>query len=57
MAVGYGTTMTNTDMVWWSANTTSSQQLDLYSTGETTPTTDAVNAYNTTFIINSDNSV
>jgi len=57
LAVGYGTSMTNTDMVWWSANTTSSQQLDLYSTGETTPLIDPVNCYNTTYNINLDNSV
>ena len=57
LAVGYGTSMTNTDMVWWSANGDASEQLDLYSTGHKKPATDAVNSYNTTFTVNDDGSV
>ena len=57
LAIGYGTSMTNTDMVWWSANDAASEQRDLYSTGHKTPSTDAVNAYTTTFTVNADGSV
>lgn len=45
IAIGYGTTMTNTDMVSWNANGLSSYQQDMYGIGEITPTTDATNAY------------
>lgn len=34
VAIGYGATMTDTDMVLWSADGASSYQTDLYSTGE-----------------------
>lgn len=55
-AIGYGSSMTNTDMVWWSGNGTYSSQLDLYSTGTTTPNIDPVNYYNTTWMVNGDGS-
>ena len=56
-AIGYGSSMTNTDMVWWSANTTNSTQLDLYSLTTTTPSIDAQNAYTTVWTLMDDNSV
>lgn len=57
LAIGYGTSMTNTDMCYWGSNGASSLQEDLWSTGNTAPTVDAVNEYTTTFVVNADNSV
>ena len=57
VAIGYGSTMTNTDMVQWSANGASSSQADLYGTGDSYPNTDPNNAYTTTFTVNPDSSV
>jgi hypothetical protein len=37
IAVGYGSSMTKTDMCFWSADGLLSTQEDLYSTGFTTP--------------------
>jgi len=45
VAVGYGTSMTDTDMCFWNGNGASSIQEDLYATGESTPAVDSVNAY------------
>ena len=52
IAFGWGSTMSNTDMVIWQANGGTSTQLDLYSTGYSTPSTDGVNTYTTTFTDN-----
>ena len=49
VAIGYGTSMTNTDMVYWANNGSSSVQEDMYSTTNKTPSFDAVNSYQTTF--------
>jgi hypothetical protein len=49
IAFGWGSTMTNTDMVFWSASGGASTQKDLYSTGHSNPSVDAANAYTTTF--------
>jgi len=56
-AIGYGHNMFNTDMVFWGANNTDSQQLDLFSTGHYEPSIDPINVYNTTYIVNADGSV
>jgi len=47
VAVGYGTSMTDTDMCFWNATT----QEDLYAIGETTPSVDSVNAYTSNFTV------
>jgi len=47
LAVGYGTTMIDTDMVAWIADGSSSFQQNLYSTGETDPTVLTQNTYTT----------
>jgi hypothetical protein len=57
IAIGYGNSMTNTDMCYWGANGASSLQEDLYSTSESFPSIDAVNAYTTTFEVLTDGSV
>jgi len=57
LSIGYGSSMTNTDMVYWGANGASSQVLDLWSTGHSTPSTDNPSAYTSTFTVNSDGSV
>jgi hypothetical protein len=49
LAIGYGTSMTNTDMAFWGANGTASVMYDMYSTGNKSPSIDSVNSYNTTF--------
>lgn len=48
-SVGYGNSMTRTDMVVWEANGASSVQIDVYSTNHNTPAT-VTNTYTTTFI-------
>jgi DOMON domain len=48
LAIGYGTSMTNTDMAFWGANGAQSVMNELYGTGHTKPSVDATNAYNTT---------
>lgn len=48
-SVGYGNSMSRTDMVVWEANGASSVQIDVYSTNHNTPAT-VTNTYNTTFI-------
>ena len=53
VAIGYGVTMTNCDMVAWQANGASSTVLDLYSLNHQTPATDSVNNYVTNFTYNS----
>ena len=40
-AIGFGSSMFGADMVMWQANGNSSKAVDLYSTGESTPSTDA----------------
>jgi hypothetical protein len=52
IAFGWGSTMSNTDMVLWRANGAGSTQLDLYSTSYSIPSTDGVNTYTTTFTDN-----
>jgi hypothetical protein len=49
IAFGWGSSMANTDMVYWSANGATIEQKDLHSNGYSTPATDAVNTYTTTF--------
>mmetsp|Transcript_35634 Transcript_35634/g.54506 ORF Transcript_35634/g.54506 Transcript_35634/m.54506 type:complete len:109 (+) Transcript_35634:17-343(+) len=44
LAIGYGRTMTNTDMVYFAA-TGAGEVADLYSTGESTPVTDFASSY------------
>lgn len=57
IAIGYGSSMTNTDMVWWSnGGETNLQQTDLYGTGHVTPSVDPVNAYTTTMSFNTTDS-
>ena len=51
IAIGYGTTMLNTDMAFWNANGTSSMMLDMYSTGHGVPTTDLLNNYITNMTV------
>ena len=51
VAVGYGYSMTNTDMCFWSANGATSIQEDLYSTGHSKPAVDLNNAYTTTMSV------
>lgn len=50
LAVGYGTDMTNTDMVSWIANAASSTQQDMYSVTEQAPTVLPINSYTTSSI-------
>lgn len=37
LAIGYGTSMVQTDMAFWGANSTASVMYDMYSTSKTTP--------------------
>lgn len=57
LAIGYGTTMTNTDMAFWGANGLSSHMYDMYATSNSKPAIDAVNSYNTTFTVLANGSV
>ena len=57
IAIGYGSSMTNTDMVYWGANGNSSLQEDLYSTTESRPAIDTINSYTTNYVVEVDNSV
>jgi hypothetical protein len=57
LAIGYGTSMTNTDMAFWGANGASSVMYDMYSTGHTKPAIDTVNSYTTTFNVLANGSV
>jgi len=40
-AIGFGSSMTNTDMILWQSNGANSKATDLWSTGHSTPTTDS----------------
>jgi len=48
LAIGYGTTMENTDMAFWGANGADSVMYDMYATGNKLPSIDTVNSYTTT---------
>lgn len=55
LAIGYGTSMTDTDMIYWGANGASSVQQNLWATGHSTPV-EQTNAYTTTFeVLDNDN--
>lgn len=55
--IGYGKTMTSTDMVAWQADKDLSKQLDMYSYGRYTPNTDSKNDYVTTFTYNTTHTI
>lgn len=48
--LGFGPTMTNTDMVIWQANGDKSTQWDAWSANTLAPTQDSSNGYDTTFV-------
>jgi len=48
-SIGFGQTMSNTDMIAWRAASDQSDSLDLYSTGYGLPATDGENNVETTF--------
>ena len=52
LAIGYGPSMTGTDMVIWEANGLQSINLDLYSVTHGKPSTDSQQDYNTSFVFN-----
>jgi len=40
LSIGYGTSMTDTDMAFWGANSTQPVMYDMYSTGHSQPAID-----------------
>jgi hypothetical protein len=56
LAIGYGTSMTNTDEVFWAAGTSvaTSAVYDVYSTSDSFPAQDANNIYTSTLVVNGD---
>lgn len=54
IALGYGSSMTNTDMVVWVADGESSYQTENWAIGHDLPATDSINVYSTTFILDGD---
>lgn len=58
VALGFGKSLQNTDMVYWGANGDDSQQLDMFAEShETLPLIDAANNFETTFEVKDDKSV
>jgi hypothetical protein len=55
-AIGYGWSMTDCDMVWWSANSSQSTQEDLWSTSHDKPVV-KTNNYHTTFTLDPSNTI
>ena len=57
VGIGYGNQMTNTDLVFWSANGTESFCQDLWGYAKRKPLIDTYNAYTTKFTVNEDESI
>ena len=52
IAIGYGHSMINTDMVYWGSNGEFFYQQDLHGYNHTKPYVEPYNAYNTTYYYN-----
>ena len=57
LAIGYGASFENTDVVYWAANGTHGVQQDMFAYSPLAIEADARNAYSTTYQVLADNSV